>query len=431
MSDVPAKFQNFLAKLSNLKEHKPGKCWSASCPAHAHDEHPSLSINIGETGNLVVSCHSSHGCTAQQIVKALDMQMSDLFRYDKEGFKGGRPQAGHGRPLPSIVYPYHRADGSLAYETCRYEPKDFAQRRPNPDFRPGGREPRYIWNLIGVELVLYRLPFLLDEMKRSPDRWIVLVEGEKCSDALEALGIVATTHALGSDHWLPQYAEPLRGRNVAIFYDLDPYYPKQRKRPGPAWAIQAARDLVKVGCRVRVCRPPECADDSKDDVADFIARNKHRTPDAIKKKLFDVIQSTRDYYPGWEKATGFQSIQHTYRDRLALDGPADMNDAFEAVKRRLDAAVNGVALGSLVDDLGECAAWCQWLAERLSPKLAVGNIELDAPAVVESIPAKSSEPETTANEESKTAHPENAAQALCVPAQTAQTEAEFVEPEII
>lgn len=427
MSDTPAKFQNFLSRLKRVTEHKPGKCWSASCPAHPHDEHPSLSVNIGETGNLVVSCHSTHGCTAAQIVKALGMSMADLFAKDKPGFSEGKRT--YSRPLPSVVYPYHYADGRLAYECCRYEPKDFAQRRPNPKYTPGGSEPRYIWNLLDIELVLYRLPWLLDEMKRHPDRWVTLVEGEKCSDALEALGIVATTHALGSDNWLPQYAQTLAGRNVAIFYDLDPYYPKKRKRPGQAWAIEAARDLHAAGCRVRVCRPPECAEDSKDDVADYIARNSHKRPGDIKRALYDVIQSTRDYYPGWERDTGFAAIQHRFRDRLALDGPADMNDAFDAVKRRLDAAVNGVRLDSLADDLGECAAWCQWLAERLSPKLTRPNIVLDPSPVVES--TQSSEPKGEPDEESEAAREKNASEALCLPAQTAQSEAEFVEPEII
>jgi putative DNA primase/helicase len=42
----------------------------------------------------------------------------------------------------------------MLYQTVRYDPKSFKQRRPNGK---GG----WHWNLKGVRLVLYRLPGLL------------------------------------------------------------------------------------------------------------------------------------------------------------------------------------------------------------------------------------------------------------------------------
>jgi hypothetical protein len=49
------------------------------------------------------------------------------------------------------VYDYQDETGAVLFQTIRYAPKDFRQRRPDGK---GG----WIWNLKGVPLVLYRLP---------------------------------------------------------------------------------------------------------------------------------------------------------------------------------------------------------------------------------------------------------------------------------
>ena len=58
-----------LAKLRDVTRTSSG--WSASCPAH-HDETPSLSIDLGDDGRVLVYCHA--GCPAEQIVAAVGMQ---------------------------------------------------------------------------------------------------------------------------------------------------------------------------------------------------------------------------------------------------------------------------------------------------------------------------------------------------------------------
>lgn len=423
---IPEKYLNFLGKLHRVTEHKKGACWSAQCPAHLHDTKPSLSINVGRTGNLVVTCHSaSGGCAVKDIVAAVGMSMSDLFAGDKPGFER---TAIRSRPYPDEVYPYYKADGRLAYETCRYNnPKNFAARRPNPAWLPRGIEPRYLWNLDGVELILYRLPVLLEAWGEKPDRWTFLVEGERKADALDALGLLATSHALGAGHWSSDYAVTLAGRNVVIFYDVDPYQLKQRKRPGQAWAVQAARDLVAAGCKVRICRPPGCRDDSKDDIGDFIGKNPGLTTDEIVKQIRMVVNATADYYPGWETDTGFAVLQTLHRARLGRVEPGDMNEVMERVHRRLGVALDGIRLDSLPDDLGETAAWCQWLAELLRPRLLAVNIQLGP------TPAQTSEPKPEgANEPQDATETQDPTGPLCLPAQEIPAQgaaAEFVEPE--
>ena len=68
------------------------------------------------------------------------------------------------------------ADGVLLFQVCRFDPKDFRQRRPDPD-HPG----QWIWKMSGVERVLYRLPEVLKAV--SEGRVVFIVEGEKDADA--------------------------------------------------------------------------------------------------------------------------------------------------------------------------------------------------------------------------------------------------------
>ena len=50
--------------------------WVACCPAHA-DREPSLSIGIGEDGQVLLKCFA--GCSLDAIVQAIGMTVADLF----------------------------------------------------------------------------------------------------------------------------------------------------------------------------------------------------------------------------------------------------------------------------------------------------------------------------------------------------------------
>ena len=63
------------------------------------------------------------------------------------------------------TYEYTDAAGNVVFQTVRYEPKDFRQRRPDGK---GG----WIWNLQEIQPVLYRLPEVM-----AADH-IVIFEGE-------------------------------------------------------------------------------------------------------------------------------------------------------------------------------------------------------------------------------------------------------------
>ena len=107
-------------------------------------------------------------------------------------------------------YDYHNADGELHMQVCRYMPKDFRPRRPDPN-NPG----KWILSIKGIETVPYRLPEMLES------DYVVIVEGEKDVDRLHELGIVATTNISGAGGWHTRLAQYFKGKRVYIIPDND------------------------------------------------------------------------------------------------------------------------------------------------------------------------------------------------------------------
>jgi len=100
----------------------------------------------------------------------------------KDLFPGNSKQ----RSKPRIIatYDYTNKDRTLFFQSVRYEPKDFKQRRPDPS-KPGG----WIYNLKGVPRVLYRLPNVKAAVAAGES--IYIAEGEKDVDELVKHGFAA------------------------------------------------------------------------------------------------------------------------------------------------------------------------------------------------------------------------------------------------
>lgn len=129
----------------------------------------------------------------------------------------GQPKGNTPKGELTDLYNYHRADGSLSFQVCRYTLPDggktFRQRRPDG---AGG----WYWSTAGADLVLYRLPELL---AADPTLPVFIVEGEKDVDRLAELGIVATCNPMGAGKWThPGYSDALRGRVCVVLPDNDP-----------------------------------------------------------------------------------------------------------------------------------------------------------------------------------------------------------------
>jgi hypothetical protein len=204
-------YDRVLAKLagSGAKVQTKGEgSAKAQCPAH-DDRDPSLEVTR-KSDKVLVNCHA--GCDTGEVLAALDLTPADLF--DKPIQSGnGRRHTGPGS-LGDIVATSDYTDEArtLLYQSLRYVPKDFRVRRPDGH---GG----WIWNIKGVRNVLYRLPKVIEAV--AAGKVIFLVEGEKDVLALERLGAVATTAALGASNFHLVDATPLRGATVVAVVDND------------------------------------------------------------------------------------------------------------------------------------------------------------------------------------------------------------------
>lgn len=75
-----APFDLILSRLKGVKANGLGRV--ARCPAH-EDDHASLSINEGDDGRVLMKCFA--GCSIDEIVHSLNLEICDLFPYKPPG----------------------------------------------------------------------------------------------------------------------------------------------------------------------------------------------------------------------------------------------------------------------------------------------------------------------------------------------------------
>lgn len=203
-----------LSKLQQVR--RSGDGWIARCPAH-EDRNPSLSVTERD-GKILYHCHA--GCTQEAVHDAL--------------FSGNKVE-----PREVAHYDYCDESGNVLFQTVRYEPKNFRQRRPDGK---GG----WIWNLEGVRRVLYRLPVVLAVNE------LLILEGEKDCEAAKDFGLMATCNPMGAGKWQPEYSDCLRGKRVTVIADAD--------EPGRKHAQQVASSLHGKATSVKVLELPNAKD---------------------------------------------------------------------------------------------------------------------------------------------------------------------------
>ncbi|MSU78931.1 MAG: DUF3987 domain-containing protein [Gemmataceae bacterium] len=224
-------------RLDHIAEHfagaRPsGQGYAALCPCH-DDSHPSLSINEGEEGRILIYCHA--GCPTRDLLQIVGLTMADLMP---------------GHPMIVKAYDYSDENGKLLFQAVRMDPKDFRQRAPDGN---GG----WVWKTKDVRKVLYRLPELL---AADPTQTVFIVEGEKDADRLGELGLVVTTNVGGAGKWKSEYNDPLQGRPIVILRDND--------EAGRKHAETVAANQQGVAASIKVLLLPDLPE--KGDVSDWL-----------------------------------------------------------------------------------------------------------------------------------------------------------------
>ncbi|QQE11525.1 DUF3987 domain-containing protein [Planctomycetota bacterium] len=270
MSDTQRSIKTVLGRLDGVKQ--VGKGWVACCPAH-DDVKPSLSINQGDDGRMLLYCHA--GCTAGDICDSIGLELSDLF--DNENINNSvkiKPVENKPKVWDSpeqFISVFKNTLNSNSINQWKYENK-FGNEilriirfniQGGKTFRPifpiyklnnkennnnfnisnliqkhGNTEGnnRLDVNLINSEnniqeikceiigwqigdpqglLPLYKLP----EIKHK--NRIYLFEGEKAADAAREIGLSATTSAHGAKSANKTDWEPLSDKEIIIFPDND------------------------------------------------------------------------------------------------------------------------------------------------------------------------------------------------------------------
>lgn len=215
--------------------------WIAKCPGH-DDAVESLSITVGDDRRVLLKCHA--GCTAEHIVQSAGLTMADLFPPREPS-----PYKPTKRRLVT-QYDYHDEAGQLLFQSCRFDPKGFAQRKRND-------VGEWTWSLNGTRLVPYHLPDVIQAVKQG--RSVFVVEGEKDADLLRDMGYAATTNPMGAGKWRDEFSVFFRGGKAIVIPDND--------EPGRAHAQSVAASLAAVGCTVRMVELPGLAE--KGDVSDW------------------------------------------------------------------------------------------------------------------------------------------------------------------
>jgi hypothetical protein len=188
-------------------------------------------------------CHGCGGVTYELDDVLRELEDAPAVPSHKNG--SHRRHSATRPPDSQIVATYDYCDeaGELLYQTVRYEPKDFRQRRP--DARGG-----WTWSMGNVRRVLYRLPELL--ATEYPDDWVFVVAGEKDAETLRALGFTSTTNPMGEGKWRDDYSEQLQGRYVVVLPDQD--------RAGDSHAKAVKVSLSRHAAEVRIVDVPEGKD---------------------------------------------------------------------------------------------------------------------------------------------------------------------------
>jgi putative DNA primase/helicase len=249
-------FDEILARTPKAKsdgEWTVGLCSGHEANGNGHK--PSLRFRRADVDDGALVCCMA-GCAADKLHTAFGFDEGVRVKptNDPKTFLFFRASTDSGGKRSLVAtYDYVDETGRLLFQVCRYDPKDFRQRRADGN---GG----WTWKLDAKRRVLYRLPQVLEAV--AAGSCIYIVEGEKDVETLERLGLVATCNPGGAGKWRDEYAEQIGGADRAIILP-------DNDEPGRNHARAVSESLGSHGVPHVTIRLPGVAE--KGDVSDWVA----------------------------------------------------------------------------------------------------------------------------------------------------------------
>jgi hypothetical protein len=268
--DVVGLYRRFGVRLPDIKTQG----WvTVRCFAGSHeDRHASARVDVRSGGFKCFTCGAFGGMLdALQLLGVRDRDEARQLAVDYGILEAPRRRRSEGGPAtprpvrpagirppntaraervdydrlgdaPAILrertWPYVDANGTPVGRVRRRDladgRKQLWQERPNgAGWLPG---------LEGAQLPLYGLPLVLAAARQH--RPVVVVEGEKAVDALERIGLLATTNAGGAGKWRDDHTAALAGAVVTVIADSD--------LPGRLHAIDVTARCAAAGVEARM-----------------------------------------------------------------------------------------------------------------------------------------------------------------------------------
>ena len=214
--------------------------WVASCPVPGHgkgngDKNPSLSVSINDDGKPLFHCHG--GCSQEEVFNTIkDLHLLPELEERPD------PLANI-KPLPVIQFDdeweYQDENRTTVFVKQRLKIGESGKTYRLYKIDADGKRSTTLGD---ARIVPYNLPAMLDA--KSSGRIIYLVEGEKAADALQWIGVTATTAHTGAGSWPEAITEYFAGANVVILPDND--------LPGWRYAQKAVDAIFPIAKNIKV-----------------------------------------------------------------------------------------------------------------------------------------------------------------------------------
>jgi hypothetical protein len=240
-----------LSKLKNLR--MIGGKTIAQCPACAEDGKDSKCEHLYINGDGHYGCvmfQASEGHEHRQRIEAL-VGMVDLKPSREKSIWTTLPSAPESAPFPALKHYkygqssarwiYRTDDGRIAGIVARFETPEGKVTLPMSWCRDQFGRTEWRWKAMPVPRTIYALPL--------PAETIVIVEGEKCAEAVIAAGLPATTWAGGASAVSKSDWSPLTGKICVIWPDND--------GAGERAKDVIVRELSGIAAEIRIVQIPQ------------------------------------------------------------------------------------------------------------------------------------------------------------------------------